>query len=78
LQLDANGQARVQLVTPEDGVAAGQACVLYEDDDPQARILGGGTIARALKQDDDPAATLAAKATESNPNRGPVVLTRPH
>jgi len=43
------GTARVELIEGEDGVAAGQACVLYEDDRPEARILGGGTIARAVR-----------------------------
>ncbi|NNC00802.1 tRNA 2-thiouridine(34) synthase MnmA, partial [Corallococcus exiguus] len=31
----------------EDGVSPGQACVIYESDDPRARVLGGGTIARS-------------------------------
>jgi len=30
---------------PESGVSPGQACVLYESTDPQARVLGGGFIA---------------------------------
>ena len=49
LYADAGGSTRVTLHGGEDGVAAGQACVLYEDDGPQARVLGGGTITRALK-----------------------------
>ena len=55
LHIDASGNARVILLAGEDGVAAGQACVLYEDCGPQARILGGGTIARAIQ--DDPRAS---------------------
>ena len=47
LHIDPAGLAQVTLLAAEDGVAAGQACVLYEDAAPQARILGGGTIARA-------------------------------
>ena len=39
--------ATVDLLAPEDGVSPGQACVLYESDGPRARVLGGGTIARA-------------------------------
>ncbi|WP_334129476.1 tRNA 2-thiouridine(34) synthase MnmA [Sneathiella sp.] len=36
-----DGWAEVQLVTPEGGVSAGQACVMYKGD----RLLGGGWIA---------------------------------
>ncbi len=50
LHVDPAGSARVTLLAGEDGIAAGQACVLYEDDLPQARILGGGTIARAVRE----------------------------
>ena len=35
-------EAVVELLTPEDGVSAGQACVLYDPDSP--RVLGGGWI----------------------------------
>jgi tRNA-uridine 2-sulfurtransferase len=37
----------VELLSPEDGVSPGQACVIYDSDAPRARVLGGGTIARA-------------------------------
>ena len=37
----------VELIDSEEGVSPGQACVLYEHDGPDARVLGGGTI---LKQ----------------------------
>ncbi len=37
----------VELLTAEEGVAPGQACVLYESDGPDARVLGGGTIERS-------------------------------
>ena len=36
--------AVVELVGHEDGVSPGQACVLYADCGPRARVLGGGTI----------------------------------
>jgi tRNA-uridine 2-sulfurtransferase len=36
----------VVLDDPEEGVAPGQACVLYENASPDARVLGGGTILR--------------------------------
>ncbi|GLS53723.1 tRNA-specific 2-thiouridylase MnmA [Methylobacterium gregans] len=41
-----DGSVTVELATPEDGVSPGQACVIYADEDPRARVLGGGTIAR--------------------------------
>jgi len=40
---------RVQLHDGEDGISAGQACVFYSDGGGDARILGGGFIARTLK-----------------------------
>jgi tRNA-specific 2-thiouridylase len=36
--------------TPEEGVAPGQACVLYDAGEP-SRVLGGGFIAAAARQD---------------------------
>ena len=42
----ASGHAEITLATPEDGVSPGQACVIYADDGPRARVLGGGTIRR--------------------------------
>ena len=38
------GAVSVSLDEAESGVAPGQACVLYDGDDSEARILGGGTI----------------------------------
>ena len=65
LHVSAGGHAHVTLLASEDGVAAGQACVLYDDDGPQARILGGATIARALQDHPSVAAheTTAPLAT---------------
>lgn len=37
---------RVELATDEEGVSPGQACVIYADAGPGARVLGGGTILR--------------------------------
>jgi tRNA-specific 2-thiouridylase len=34
----------VELLDAEEGVAPGQACVLYDSDRPDARVLGGGVI----------------------------------
>jgi tRNA-specific 2-thiouridylase len=46
LRMGPNG-AQVELLDPEDGVSPGQACVIYDSDASRARVLGGGTIARA-------------------------------
>jgi tRNA-uridine 2-sulfurtransferase len=40
-------QVFVELLVAEEGVAPGQACVLYESEGPGSRVLGGGTIERA-------------------------------
>ncbi|MEM9140159.1 MAG: tRNA 2-thiouridine(34) synthase MnmA [Pseudomonadota bacterium] len=40
-----DGRADVELMTPEEGVAPGQACVFYAPDN--SRVLGGGWISRA-------------------------------
>ncbi|MBX9682400.1 MAG: tRNA 2-thiouridine(34) synthase MnmA [Hyphomicrobium sp.] len=49
LHAEADGVCRVELVDGEEGIATGQACVFYADNGPQARILGGGYIAKTLK-----------------------------
>jgi tRNA-specific 2-thiouridylase len=46
----AAGGARVLLHDGEYGVAAGQACVFYASGEPEARVLGGGWISRALSR----------------------------
>ncbi len=38
------GGVYVELLSGEEGIAPGQACVFYESDEPDARVLGGGTI----------------------------------
>ena len=47
LARDGSGAAVVELRDGEQGVAPGQACVLYSDADEGARVLGGGFIERA-------------------------------
>jgi tRNA-uridine 2-sulfurtransferase len=47
LRATRNG-VEVELISHEDGVSPGQACVIYENDGPRARVLGGGSIARAF------------------------------
>jgi tRNA-specific 2-thiouridylase len=42
-----DGEARVVFDRPEEGVAPGQACVLYAPEDP-SRVLGGGFIAATV------------------------------
>ncbi len=42
---DGNAAAAVELLTPEEAVAPGQACVFYEENG--TRVLGGGWIARS-------------------------------
>ena len=37
---------RVELASDEEGVSPGQACVIYADAGPDARVIGGGTILR--------------------------------
>ncbi|MGU3664583.1 tRNA 2-thiouridine(34) synthase MnmA [Methylobacterium sp. A49B] len=46
LTIGPDGAAEVVLAEPEDGVSPGQACAIYADDGPRARVLGGGTIRR--------------------------------
>ncbi|GGK40040.1 tRNA 2-thiouridine(34) synthase MnmA [Salinarimonas ramus] len=55
-------EIEVALLAPEDGVSPGQACVFYESDDPRARVLGGGVIAKRLGTQDT-AAPAARTAT---------------
>jgi hypothetical protein len=44
----------VELGDGEEGIATGQACVFYESDAHEARVLGGGFIARTLKPSELP------------------------
>ena len=43
-----DGRVLVELHMGEDGVSPGQACVLYESNEGQSRILGGGWIKKAI------------------------------
>jgi tRNA-uridine 2-sulfurtransferase len=56
---EAGGAATVVLEDGEDGVAAGQACVFYASGENDARLLGGGFIARTIARQPG-----AAKANE--------------
>jgi tRNA-specific 2-thiouridylase len=44
LRPKADGTAEVELLTPEEGVSPGQACVFYDMDG--TRVFGGGWIWR--------------------------------
>jgi tRNA-specific 2-thiouridylase len=52
----------VELADSEEGVSPGQACVFYDAPDGQARVLGGGFIARVAAEDVVPARRGAAMA----------------
>lgn len=56
LHAQADGIVMVELVDGEEGIATGQACVFYADNASDARILGGGLIAKTIKP--TPAAVL--------------------
>ncbi|VAW17267.1 tRNA-specific 2-thiouridylase MnmA [hydrothermal vent metagenome] len=47
IQID-NEQVYVTLIAGEHGIAPGQACVFYADDNDEAEILGGGFVAEAV------------------------------
>jgi tRNA-specific 2-thiouridylase len=42
------GGVEVELIAGEDGVSPGQACVFYDAQAGQARVLGGGIIQSAV------------------------------
>lgn len=44
-----NSHVEVELVDGEEGVAPGQACVIYDSADDHARLLGGGVIKGAVR-----------------------------
>lgn len=77
LRMTADG-AVIDLPVAEQGVAPGQACVIYENAESRARVLGGGTIrrttsvmplvvppARTSEQPTDTAGDKPAIATEN-------------
>ena len=61
-------EAWVEFASDEDGVSPGQACVFYESDRPEARVLGGGFISStesalqaAFRQSHDPLLAAAGR-----------------
>jgi tRNA-uridine 2-sulfurtransferase len=59
-----DGEPVVELLDAEEGVAPGQACVLYDGAGPDARVLGGGIIRPVALAGlrERPAAAIAATA----------------
>ena len=49
---DGKSRTSVLLTEPEHGISSGQACVFYESDSPESRILGGGWITGAVLESD--------------------------
>ncbi|HEX5779455.1 MAG TPA: aminomethyltransferase beta-barrel domain-containing protein, partial [Xanthobacteraceae bacterium] len=58
-----SGGVEVVLADGEEGVAPGQACVIYDSADDHARLLGGGTIKASARDDVSSAARSNAAAT---------------
>jgi tRNA-specific 2-thiouridylase len=53
------GGVEVELIAGEDGVSPGQACVFYDAQAGQARVLGGGIIQSAVTAGETPPARTA-------------------
>ena len=62
-----DGIATVTLIDGEDGIAPGQACVFYSDDDARSRVLGGGWIKSSVSELDYLAAAKAPPAAAPHP-----------
>jgi tRNA-specific 2-thiouridylase len=56
------GGVEVELIAGEDGVSPGQACVFYDAQAGQARVLGGGIIQSAVAAREAPAVGAAGRA----------------
>lgn len=67
LERATDGSIRVVLHDGEDGVAAGQACVLYADGSAEARMLGGGWIARTIRASEAARAEADSRRTQLRP-----------
>jgi tRNA-specific 2-thiouridylase len=61
------GGVEVELVAGEDGVSPGQACVFYDAQSGQARVLGGGIIRSAVAASE----ALPARETVAGPAAAP-------
>jgi tRNA-specific 2-thiouridylase len=58
-----DGGAEVELDGGEEGIAPGQACVIYESADDRARVLGGGVIRGAVAAHERQGANASRLAT---------------
>jgi tRNA-specific 2-thiouridylase len=56
----------IEFASDEDGVSPGQACVFYESDQPEARVLGGGFISST-----EPACPAVAKISHTDIEHSP-------
>ncbi|WP_424956807.1 tRNA 2-thiouridine(34) synthase MnmA [Hyphomicrobium sp. 1Nfss2.1] len=65
---EADATATVVLEDGEDGVAAGQACVFYASGADDARLLGGGFIARTIAR--QPGAFTASESRSAEKSAG--------
>ncbi|MBI1383639.1 MAG: tRNA 2-thiouridine(34) synthase MnmA [Rhizobiales bacterium] len=72
LEVAADGAVTILLVEGEHGVSPGQACVLYADDGPGARVLGGGWIRRDPGAGDRPAHATPARPAPDAPSPPPL------
>lgn len=63
-----DGQISVELLEGEEGVASGQACVLYSSQDDNARVYGGGFIARSERNAQTEAMLVALKQPKVKEN----------
>ena len=61
------GGVEVELIAGEDGVSPGQACVFYDAQTGQARVLGGGIIQSAVAASEAPAAREAVSGRAAAP-----------
>ena len=63
-----DGAVAVDLMEGESGIAPGQACVLYEDDSEDARVLGGGFIERSQRGAEAEAMLARLTASPATPH----------
>jgi tRNA-uridine 2-sulfurtransferase len=55
-----DGEAEVEIEQGEEAIAPGQACVIYDSNDPRARVLGGGVIRASVQHTASPREPLRA------------------
>ncbi len=68
-----DGETLVEFASDEDAVSPGQACVFYDSDRPQARVLGGGFISST-----EPACPAASKISRrARSEEGPLLAEAP-